>query len=99
MLDNLELYTCSPPIPLAFLLTTKMVESIRELPKFLSSYEITSTGGMNFARAPWNNPALNALIDMCKAMRKGVKNYGLVHGNGGIGEIQGVAILERMYNK
>ncbi|OLN28807.1 hypothetical protein DSOL_3884 [Desulfosporosinus metallidurans] len=54
---------------------------------------------MNFARAPWNNPALNALIDMCKAMRKGVKNYGLVHGNGGIGEIQGVAILERMYNK
>ena len=92
----LELYTCFPPIPLAFLLTTKMVESIRELPQILSSYEITITGGMNFAKAPWNNPALSGLIDMCKAMRKGVKKYGLIHGNGGIGEIQGVAILERM---
>ena len=91
----LELYTCFPPIPLAFLLTTKMVESVSELPQFLSSYEITVTGGMNFAKAPWNNPALNGLIDMCKAMRKGVKKYGLIHGNGGIGEIQGVAILER----
>ncbi|TGE33642.1 hypothetical protein [Desulfosporosinus sp. Sb-LF] len=92
----LELYTCYPPIPLAFLLTTKMVGSIRELPQFLSSYEITITGGMNFARAPWNNPALNGLIEMCKTMNKGNVKYGLVHGNGGIGEVQGVAILERV---
>jgi len=92
----LELYTCYPPIPLAFLLTTKMVESVIEIPEFLEKYPITITGGMNFARAPWNNPALNGLIEMVKTMKNGDKNYGLIHGNGGIGEIQGVAILERM---
>ena len=92
----LELYTCYPPIPLAFLLTTKMVENIKELPEFLSNYELTITGGMNFARAPWNNPALNGLIEMYKTMKSATIPYGLVHGNGGIGEIPGVAILERI---
>ena len=93
---RLELYTCYPPIPLAFLLTTKIVGSIRELPEFLLNYELTITGGMNFARAPWNNPALNGLIEMVNTMKDGPVKYGLIHGNGGIGEIQGVAILERM---
>lgn len=92
----LETYSCYPPIPLAFLLATNMVENIREVPEFLLNYEITITGGMNFARAPWNNPALNGLIDMHKVMTEGTKKYGLIHGNGGIGEIQGVAILERI---
>lgn len=91
---RLELYTCFPPVPLAFLLTTKMVDSKSELPDFLLKYDITITGGMNFAGAPWNNPALNGLIEMVKIMRKGGEKYGLVHGNGGIGEIQGIAILE-----
>lgn len=92
---RLELYTCYPPIPLAFLLTTNMVKNIREIPEFLLNYEITITGGMNFARAPWNNPALNALIEMYNTLKNGTGKYGLVHGNGGIGETQGVAILER----
>ncbi|MCO1602841.1 hypothetical protein [Desulfosporosinus nitroreducens] len=92
----LEVYTCYPPIPLAFLLTTEMVESILELPEFLLNHEITVTGGMNLNRAPWNNSALNSLIEMCNTMiHSGIK-YGLVHGNGGIGEIQGVAILEKV---
>lgn len=92
----LELYTCYPPIPLSFLLTTKMVESVIEIPEFLRKYPITITGGMNFARAPWNNPALNGLIEIVKTMRVEDKKYGVIHGNGGIGEIQGVAILERL---
>lgn len=92
----LELYTCYPPVPLAFLLSTKMVESVKELLEFLDRYEITITGGMNLARAPWNNPALNGLIEMVKIMKKGIASYGLIHGNGGIGEIQGVAILENL---
>lgn len=91
----LELYTCYPPIPLAFLLTTNMVKSPGEIPDFLLNYEVTITGGMNLARAPWNNPALNGLIEMSIALMNGPIKYGLVHGNGGIGEIQGVAILER----
>lgn len=94
-----ELYTCYPPIPLAFLLTTNMVESIWEIPEFLLNHEITITGGMNFARAPWNNPALNGLIEMCTTLKNGIIKYGLVHGNGGIGEIQGIAILESINSK
>jgi len=32
---------------------------------------------------------------MVKIMKQGGERYGLVHGNGGIGEIQGVVILEK----
>ncbi|WP_206662955.1 hypothetical protein [Anaerobacillus alkaliphilus] len=95
----LEAYTCYPPIPIAFLLATGMIDTIDDLSDFLSRYEITITGGMNFARAPWNNPALNALIDMYQKLRQCDGSYGLVHGNGGIGEIQGIAILEKTKNE
>ncbi len=90
----LEVYTCYPPIPTAFLLASGLIENIDELPQFLQQYEVTITGGMNFARAPWNNPSLNALIDMYFKLKETNVKYGMVHGNGGIGEIQGVAILE-----
>ncbi len=90
----LEVYTCYPPVPIAFLTATGMIETIDQLPELLEGYEITITGGMNFARAPWNNPALNGIIDMYQKLQEGTVSYGLVHGNGGIGETQGVAILE-----
>jgi hypothetical protein len=90
----LEAYTCYPPIPLALLIAAGIADDIAELPKLLEQYEITITGGMNFAKAPWNNPALNGLIEMYTRLISGNRSYGLVHGNGGIGEVQGVAILE-----
>lgn len=91
----LEVYTCYPPVPIAFLLSTGMIADINELPDFLAEYEITITGGMNFAKAPWNNPALNAVIGMVQKLKENTRSYGLVHGNGGIGEIQGVVLLEK----
>ncbi|OIJ14562.1 hypothetical protein BKP35_06585 [Anaerobacillus arseniciselenatis] len=91
----LEVYSCYPPIPIAFLLATGMIDHIEQLSDFLEQYEVTITGGMNFARAPWNNPALNALIEIHQKLKEGTRKYGLVHGNGGIGETQGVAILEK----
>jgi hypothetical protein len=91
----MEVYTCYPPIPLAFLITTKMIENIDQLADFLEAHEITITGGLNFARAPWNNPALNSLIALCQNFRVTKKEYGLVHGNGGLGGLQGVAILQK----
>lgn len=91
----LEVYTCYPPIPIAFLLVTRLIENINEITEFLDNYSITITGGMNFARAPWNNPALNGLIDMYELLKNKDMRYGLVHGNGGIGEVQGVAVLEK----
>lgn len=91
----LDVYTCYPPIPIGFLLTTGIIKNISELPDLLEQYEITITGGMNLARAPWNNPALNGLIDMYQKLRDSAVFYGLVHGNGGIGETQGVVLLEK----
>lgn len=95
---SLEVYTCYPPIPIAFLLATGILETVNQLPDFLDRYEITITGGMNFAKAPWNNPALNGVIDMYQKLKEGPVSFGLVHGNGGIGEIQGVVILSSSQN-
>jgi hypothetical protein len=89
----LEVYTCYPPIPIAFLLTAGFARDVGEMDAFLDRFEITLTGGMNLAKAPWNNPALNGLIELSKRLFSGDARYGLVHGNGGIGEAQGVAIL------
>ena len=59
----------------------------------IEGHPITVTGGMNLAGAPWNNPALHALIVMHERLLEGPEECGLVHGNGGVGGYQGVAIL------
>lgn len=92
----LEAYTCYPPIPIGLLLATGFVTNIKDVAEFLERHEITVTGGMNIARAPWNNPALNGLIEMTAQLVKSNSQYGMVHGNGGIGEAQGVTVLERV---
>jgi len=91
----MEAYTCYPPIPIAFLLTIGQYSTFDEIVKMLEKYSITITGGMNFSRAPWNNPAFRAMIDMYHKMKEGEFGYGVVHGNGGIGEAQGVVILKK----
>lgn len=91
----LEVYTCYPVVPMAFLLASKLVPSLEAIPAFLQKHEITVTGGMNLARAPWNNPALNGLISMVDRLRQTDVQLGVVHGNGGLGYHQGVAILSR----
>lgn len=90
----MEIYTCYPVVPLAFLISSGLVASLDEIPAFLESHLLTITGGMNLARAPWNNPALNGLIEMYHQLSTSPHQYGLVHGNGGIGYRQGIAILE-----
>ena len=91
----LEVYTCYPIVPMAFLQSSGIINSITEIPPLLSDYSVTVTGGMNLARAPWNAPSLNALITMTEKLLAGDKEYGLVHGNGGLGYRQGVAILKK----
>ena len=58
----IEAYTCYPVAPLGFLLASGIVQSLDEVESLLASREITVTGGMNLARAPWNNPALHAHV-------------------------------------
>lgn len=91
----LETYTCYPVVPMAFLLVSGLVDVLEDIPEFLAEHSITITGGMNLARAAWNNPALNALILMHHRLCEGQENLGLIHGNGGLGYRQGVAIVER----
>ncbi|MDX9872892.1 MAG: hypothetical protein RBT41_10810 [Clostridia bacterium] len=91
----LEVYTCYPPIPIGFLLATKIADRIEQIAPLLEQHAITVTGGMSLARAPWNNPALNGLIALIEELPRTNKEYGLVHGNGGLGGLQGVAILKK----
>ena len=65
----LEVYSCYPVVPMAFLLVSGLIESIKDIPALLKSYAVTVTGGMNLARAPWNNPALNGLVSMYQQLQ------------------------------
>ncbi len=89
----LEVYTCYPVVPMAFLLASGIAGSFKDLETVLDNFEVTVTGGMNIARAPWNNPALRACICMFDKLRTGSVKQGAVHGNGGLGFKQGVAIM------
>lgn len=93
----LEVYTCYPVVPMAFLLRSGMVEHPSEIPSFLERYEITITGGLNLARAPWNNTTLNTLVSMVHLLRsdKAGPTIGGIHGNGSLGYQQGFLILTR----
>lgn len=92
----LEAYTCYPVVPMAFLLASGLVDLLEQIPEFLQQHSITVTGGMNLAKAAWNNPALNALISMHHCLLNGDEHYGMVHGNGGLGYRQGVALLGKV---
>ncbi|MDO6564561.1 hypothetical protein Q4488_14335 [Amphritea sp. 1_MG-2023] len=93
----LEVYTCYPVVPMAFLLNSGLIDNLEQLPAFLKQHLITITGGMNLAKGPWNNPALNSLIDMHQQLLTSTRHScGVVHGNGGLGYKQGVAILKKV---
>ena len=92
----LELYTCYPVIPTAFLMTAGLAGDAAGVVEFLRTRAITLTGGMNLARAPWNLPALRGLARVAAALAGGEAAFGVVQGNGGVGYAQGVAILRRV---
>lgn len=91
---RLDAYTCYPIVPLALLLKSGAANNPEELQALLASKPLTQTGGMNLAKAPWNNPALNGLIAMCENLQQDpIGTLGVVHGNGGLGYKQGIAVL------
>lgn len=90
----LELYTCYPVVPLAFLQKAGLGATPEEILLTLARIPITVTGGMNLARAPWNLPALRGLARVGSLVARREKTSGVVHANGGAGYAQGVAILE-----
>ncbi len=91
----LEVYSCYPVVPMAFMLCSGLIADLEQLPGFLNDYPVTVTGGMNLARGPWNNPALNGLISCYQQLQCSPLRLAAVHGNGGLGYRQGVAILQQ----
>jgi len=91
----LEAYTCYPVVPLALLLHGQFVTNWQAIPDWLQKHSLTLQGGMNLNRAPWNLPALRALIEMTQALTTSKEHLGGVQGNGGLGYKQGFAILRR----
>lgn len=88
----LDAYTCYPVVPIALLMKGGGLQSVQSILDLLKTKALTTTGGMNLARAPWNNPALQGLIAMCQKLQEN-QGLGLVHGNGGLGYRQGIALL------
>lgn len=92
----LEVYTCFPVIPLAFIYESAIATNIVEVEKLLDEYPITVTGGMNLAKAPWNLPVLRSIIVMYhKLLTNPDIAYAGIHGNGGLGEKQGFLLLKQ----
>jgi len=93
----LEVYTCYPVVPIAFLLRSGLVGRPSDIPDFLKAHEITITGGLNLAKGPWNNTTLNTLVSMVHRLRSETDEpaIGGIHGNGSLGYQQGFLILSR----
>ncbi|HAT8178158.1 TPA: hypothetical protein JA361_01500 [Legionella pneumophila] len=96
----LDAYTCYPIVPMALLYQLGLVNSLSEIPDLLKSHEVTVTGGLNLGKAPWSLTSLNALIVMRERLISSKKvKYGLVHGNGALGNQQGITILKKNIDK
>lgn len=92
----LDAYTCYPVVPMGLLVRMGLVKELQDLPDFLKEHEVTVTGGLNLGKAAWNLTSLNAIIAMREKMinSKAIR-YGMVHGNGSIGNQQGITILKK----
>jgi hypothetical protein len=92
----LEIYTCYPIVPIAFLLHAGLVASADDVPAFLEQHAITISGGLNLAKAPSNNTTLRALVDMTRKLRgHAAAQFGGIHSIAALGYKQAFAVLAR----
>lgn len=91
----LDAYTCYPVVPLGLIHRLDLVKNIREITNLLNEHEVTITGGLNLGKAAWNLTSLNSLIVMRERLMSNRKvRLGLVHGNGSLGNQQGITVLK-----
>ncbi|MES2526645.1 MAG: hypothetical protein V4598_06135 [Bdellovibrionota bacterium] len=92
----MDAYTCYPVVPMGLILRLGLVKKLEEIPELLKKREVTVTGGLNLGKAAWNLTSLNAMIVMREKLLSSKKaRVGLVHGNGSLGNQQGITILKR----
>lgn len=90
----LEAYLCYPVVPLAFLLHCGLVRDMGDVPGLLREFDVTITGGLNLARAPWNNTTLNSIVVATQLLRgRDPRRLAGIHGNGSLGYQQGFLLL------
>jgi hypothetical protein len=89
---RIEIYSCFPVVPIAFLLATGLARDADEIKSLLREHPVTITGGLNLGRAPWNNSTLSAMVQATELIRAGVRVIG-VHSNAALGYKQGFAVL------
>jgi hypothetical protein len=89
---RVEVYTCFPVVPIAFFLATGLARDTDHLKQLLGEHPATISGGLNLARAPWNNSTLSALVQATEMVRDGTPIIG-IHSNAALGYKQGFAVL------
>jgi hypothetical protein len=90
---RIEIYTCYPVVPIAFLYQTGLAQDPDSATEFLARHPATITGGLNLARAPWNNSTLSAIIQATQMIRAGETPIIGVHSVAALGYKQAFAIL------
>lgn len=92
----LDAYTCYPVVPMGLLISLGLAKNAEQMLELLKNYEVTVTGGLNLGKAPWNLTSLNGLIVMRERLLTSSSRVklGLVHGNGSLGNQQGISILK-----
>lgn len=92
----LDAYTCYPVVPMGLLKRLNLASTAAEMIDLLKTKEITVTGGLNLGKAAWNLTSLNGIIEMREKLMTHKKlKFGLVHGNGSIGNQQGITVLKK----
>jgi hypothetical protein len=90
---RIEIYTCYPAVPIGFLYATELAHDPDDAEEFLSRHPATITGGLNLARAPWNNSTLSTMIQATQMIRAGETPIIGVHSLAALGYKQAFAIL------
>jgi hypothetical protein len=89
---RVEIYSCYPVVPIAFLFATSLAGDASEMKRLLAEHPVTITGGLNLGRAPWNNSTLSAIVQAVGMIRSGTSIIG-VHSNAALGYKQGFLVL------
>jgi hypothetical protein len=90
---RIEIYTCYPVVPIAFLYQTGLAHDPDSATEFLTHHPATITGGLNLARAPWNNSTLSTMIQATHMIRADRALIIGVHSVAALGYKQAFAIL------
>jgi len=93
----LEIYTCYPVVPMGFLLSTGLAGGVDDLIAFAARHPLTVTGGLNLAKAPYNNTTLQAFAAVTSALQsEDTPDLAGIHSVGALGYMQAFVVLERV---